>query len=391
MSVSNILSTDNRTNNWKNITVGNIQCTSITSDGGISADKIKCISDIPIKQTTPIDNQALIYNAGTSQLEFKTLIDNTGITTLNGCSGLIQSFATATDPIDGFQIVSDSGTNTHTFKIGDASPGKRGFISSGTQSFSGAKTFLGDINYGGNVLYGNNIMNASGSEILVTTPKITLSNSDGAYIAKIKNVDRVTFSGNSYIQNNASAPSIQAVSKGAGDDRWAFGVSPHNNANKHMTIGYDTTNDRGNIYSWDQVNGVRNINIGLYGFPCAVYTTGQIYMSENRPAITSPATGNANCHFAAVINADGTINSSTPGISVSRALGGVYLVTFNATTVYGVTASITETGQCGFITVEPHVGNTGNGPNWQVVTRLINGTTLQDRQFSVMALGYVPA
>lgn len=174
MSVSNILSTNTNTNNWKNLSVNNIHCTSITSDGGIAADKIKCVNVIPIKQTAPTNNQALIYNGTTSQLEFQTLIDNTGITTLNGCSGLIQSFGVANDPTsNGFQIVSDNITSTHTFKIGDASATRRGFVSTGSQSFAGVKTFLNDIIVGGNVIYGNNYM--SGTQMIFTAQELIMN------------------------------------------------------------------------------------------------------------------------------------------------------------------------------------------------------------------------
>jgi hypothetical protein len=183
MSVSNILSTNTTAKTWKNINVGNIVCTSITSDGGIAADNIKCVGVIPIKQTAPINNQALIYNSTISQLEFQTLIDNTGITTLNGCSGLVQSFATATDPINGFQITSNPSTNTHTFRIGDASATKRGFVSTSAQSFSGVKTFLNDIIIGGNVIYGNNYiansqMIMTAQEIIMNAPRISTNEID---------------------------------------------------------------------------------------------------------------------------------------------------------------------------------------------------------------------
>jgi hypothetical protein len=280
--------------------------------------------------------------------------------------------------------VSNAGTNTHTFKIGDAEPGKRGFVSAGNQSFSGTKTFLGDINTGGNVIYCNNIMNASGTNLLVTTPRITFSNSDGLYAPKIRNVTDIYFASNAYIRSG-SYPTMQAVGTGGISDNYIFGVVPASGTSKHLTMGWNAL-DRGQIYAYDQaLPGAKDIQIGFTGIACTLYTTGNIFMAADRPVLAAPNGSDANIIFGAMINSDATFAAGGIGMSSVFVSTGVIELTFNTTHIYSVTASITEIGQCGYITCE-NVGAV-NGNVWRIVTRDISGSTLAARRFSVTAYG----
>ena len=58
---------------------------------------------------------------------------------MNGLTGVTQTFAVGTTGTD-FNISSIG--NTHTFNIPDASTIARGFVSTGSQTFTGSKTFV---------------------------------------------------------------------------------------------------------------------------------------------------------------------------------------------------------------------------------------------------------
>ncbi len=93
-------------------------------------------------------------------------LSGSGITSLNGLTGAIQTFATGTSGTD-FGI-SSSG-NAHTFNIPDAAINTRGLVTTGMQTFAGTKTFSNDVSLTTGIITGT-----------TTTQKLTLSNTLGS-------------------------------------------------------------------------------------------------------------------------------------------------------------------------------------------------------------------
>lgn len=125
-------------------------------------------------------------------------IPASGISSLNGLTGATQTFATGTTGTD-FNI-SSAGT-THTFNIPDASSTARGFVSTGTQTFTGTKTFA-SLNVSG-VLTPTNNINTS-----VVSTNSTFSVVSGA-TASSATITELLFAGGATINyRGLSRPSV---------------------------------------------------------------------------------------------------------------------------------------------------------------------------------------
>ena len=113
-----------------------------------------------------------------------------GITTLNTLTAASQSFSTGTSGSD-FNI--SSVTSTHTFNIPDAGSSARGFVSTGTQTFTGAKTFS--------------------SAASITDATVSISTSSGALVV----TGGVGIGGSLFVANPARfSSSTAAISVGTG-------------------------------------------------------------------------------------------------------------------------------------------------------------------------------
>jgi len=89
--------------------------------------------------------QLLRVNSGATALEYWTpTYISAAITSLNGLTDSVQTFATGTTGTD-FNISSASGV--HTFNIPSASAANRGLVTTGSQTFAGAKTFNAGVTF----------------------------------------------------------------------------------------------------------------------------------------------------------------------------------------------------------------------------------------------------
>ena len=108
------------------------------------------IGDLPTQGNADGDVRVVlssntIYSWDEDTSSWVTATGGTGLINLNGLTTGTQTFSTGTSGTD-FNI-SSSGS-VHTFNIPNASATARGFVSTGTQTFSGDKTFNGNLNLG---------------------------------------------------------------------------------------------------------------------------------------------------------------------------------------------------------------------------------------------------
>lgn len=168
-----------------------------------------------------------------------------GITSLNGDTTSIQTFATTTTGTD-FGVTSSGGV--HTFRFVDASATARGLVTTGTQTFAGAKTF-------GNVTTSNLTTN-SGTALTVngylsmspTTFNTNANNSykggtGSYYFGAIPTAGGAGFSAGNSITNISAVSEVTEASSGNHPLISQIGVKP-----VKVTGGAATVTDTASVY-----------------------------------------------------------------------------------------------------------------------------------------------
>jgi hypothetical protein len=141
---------------------------------------------------------------------------DTGITSLNGLTGLSQTFSVGTTGTD-FNI-SSSGT-THTFNIPDASTSARGLITTGAQTLAGNKTLQDNLTVNGSsIVFGDAVTDIAtfNSAVTLSTASCASTNTNifcqnGNSFGAVANLGTNDNFGINFETNNTVAASISST------------------------------------------------------------------------------------------------------------------------------------------------------------------------------------